>query len=219
MTAEGKLRNCLFALEETDVKLLLRREVPDDAAIADVIRRSVWAKWEGHEINTVRKHMSGIKGGRLAQLAFPATMIALILSDVIGDDLDVIGSGPTVADRSRVEDAIRVLKKYSIARPSTPFQETPKPGDAALSLTQNIMIGSNRQAIHAAAREARSLGYRTLVLSAEEIRSLCSRRRWRSTDSVRPRSSAPEPMGPTARRTPPEQLPIPKHCDAPARFN
>ena len=161
-------RDLLICLISGGASALLPLPVPPMtlAEKQDITRRLLASGASIHEINTVRKHMSAIKGGRLAQLAFPATMIALILSDVIGDDLDVIGSGPTVADRSRVEDAIRVLKKYSIARPSTPFQETPKPGDAALSLTQNIMIGSNRQAIHAAAREARSLGYRTLVLSA-----------------------------------------------------
>jgi glycerate 2-kinase len=116
-----------------------------------------------HEINTVRKHLSSIKGGQLAKLAYPATTIALILSDVIGDDLDVIGSGPTAGDRSTVADARAVLEKYGIAQ--VEFHETPKPGDRELERVQNIIVGSNEQAIVAAARQAKALGYRTMVLS------------------------------------------------------
>jgi hydroxypyruvate reductase len=117
-----------------------------------------------HEINTVRKHLSSFKGGQLAKLAYPATTIALILSDVIGDDLDVIGSGPTVGDRTTVNDAAAVLAKYGITQ-QVEFHETPKPGDPAFEKVQNIIVGSNEQAIDAAFRKAKSLGYRTLVLS------------------------------------------------------
>ena len=116
-----------------------------------------------HELNAVRKHISLLKGGQLAALAHPAPVVALILSDVIGDDLDVIGSGPTVADRSTVADAQAVLAKYGVRSPA--LQETPKPGDARLGLVQNLIVGSNRLAIDAAAKHARGLGYRTLVLS------------------------------------------------------
>jgi hydroxypyruvate reductase len=112
-----------------------------------------------HELNTVRKHVELLKGGRLAQLAAPATILALILSDVVGDDLDVIGSGPTVADSSTVADAQAVFGKYGIA--PLPLHETPKRVDRV----QNVIVGSNRIAIDAAAREARALGYRTMVLS------------------------------------------------------
>jgi hypothetical protein len=116
-------------------------------------------------MNAVRKHLSRIKGGRLALAAYPATIIALILSDVIGDDLDVIGSGPTVADSSTLESAAAILDKYRIPEPSAWTEETPKAGDAAFERVQNIIVGSNRQAIDAAAKQAKSLGYRTLVLS------------------------------------------------------
>jgi glycerate 2-kinase len=116
-----------------------------------------------HEINTIRKHVSQIKGGQLAKLAWPATTISLILSDVVGDDPDVIGSGPTVPDCSTVADAAGILQKYSL-RPLA-LRETPKPGDPAFARVQNLIVGSNRQAIDAAARKARALGYRTLVLS------------------------------------------------------
>jgi glycerate 2-kinase len=116
-----------------------------------------------HEINTVRKHLSQIKGGHLARLAYPATVVTLILSDVIGDDLDVIGSGPTVPNRSTVADAAAIFRKYGL-RPLA-LRETPNPGDPVFDRVQNLIVGSNRQAIDAAARKARALGYRTIVLS------------------------------------------------------
>jgi glycerate 2-kinase len=112
----------------------------------------------------VRKHLSEVKGGQLARLAYPATMISLILSDVIGDDLDVIGSGPTVADLSTVAEARAVLRKYGVAQQE--FHETPKPGEKELSKTQNLIVGSNWLAMEAAAKKAKELGYRTLALSS-----------------------------------------------------
>jgi hydroxypyruvate reductase len=131
-----------------------------------------------HEINAVRKHISSIKGGQLARLASPAAVESLLLSDVIGDDLDVIGSGPTAPDASTFARALEILDKYAL-RAKAPsavrdrlesgaagqVPETPKPGDPAFLRTRNRIIGSNRLAVDAAARRARSLGFRTLVLS------------------------------------------------------
>jgi glycerate 2-kinase len=115
-----------------------------------------------HEINTVRKHLSAIKGGQLAALAEPAKIVTLILSDVIGDNLDVIGSGPTAPDLSTVADALAVLAKFKIDTPAVrALHETPKHSRA-----QNIVIGSNRQALAAAATRARSLGFHTLLLAS-----------------------------------------------------
>ncbi len=116
-----------------------------------------------HEINCVRKHLSAIKGGQLARLAHPARTVALILSDVIGDDLDVIGSGPTVPDRSTLADARSILRRYRIPD-SLPGLETPKPSDPAFRRTENRIIGSNALAAKAAAAEARRRGYRPLIL-------------------------------------------------------
>jgi len=116
-----------------------------------------------HELNTIRKHMSAIKGGHLAEAAAPAQVLALVLSDVIGDDVDVIGSGPTVPDRSTIADAERILRHYGIAVPA--LAETPKPSDAVFGGVQNLIVGSNTLAVAAAEGEARRLGYRTLVLS------------------------------------------------------
>ena len=127
-----------------------------------------------HEMNTVRKHLSAIKGGGLARLAAPARVIGLILSDVIGDDLDVIGSGPTAPDHSTFSDALAVIDRFQLRGriPSSvrkhleagargEVEDTPK----RLDNVTNVIVGSNRLAIDAAAREARRLGYRTLVLS------------------------------------------------------
>ena len=107
------------------------------------------------ELNTVRKHLSLLKGGQLAALAHPAPVLALILSDVIGDDLDVIGSGPTVVDRSSVSDAEAVLAGYGIRAPADVFRETPKPGDPRVNLVHNLIVGSNRLAIDAASRKGK----------------------------------------------------------------
>jgi glycerate 2-kinase len=146
------------------------------AALQKTTRQLLTSGAAIRELNTVRKHISQLKGGQLARLASPASMIGLILSDVIGDDLDVIGSGPTVPDRSTFEDAARVFEKYAIRPPATVARriafgladavaKTPKPGDPAFERVQNIVVGSNRLAIQAAAHQARALGYRPLVLS------------------------------------------------------
>ncbi len=116
-----------------------------------------------HELNAVRKHLSAIKGGHLARLAHPATLVSLILSDVIGDPLDAIGSGPTVPDPTTCDDARRVLERYCV--PELSLTETPKPGDATFRNVRNVIVGSNRLSIDAAKAKAQSLGYETIVLS------------------------------------------------------
>jgi hydroxypyruvate reductase len=131
-----------------------------------------------HEINAVRKHISALKGGQLARLAAPATVLALLLSDVIGDPLDVIASGPAAPDDSTFASAWSVIEKYGLAAriPSSvrarleaglrgDVPETPKPGDPCFARAQNLIVGSNRLAVDAAAHRARELGYRPLVLS------------------------------------------------------
>ncbi|MCC7341047.1 MAG: glycerate kinase, partial [Bryobacterales bacterium] len=131
-----------------------------------------------HEINAVRKHLSAIKGGRLARRAAPARVLALLLSDVIGDDLDVIGSGPAAPDASTFGDALGVIDRFRL-RDRVPaavrrrlesgargeIAETPKPGDPLFERVQNLVVGSNAQAVRDAAHAARSLGYRPLVLT------------------------------------------------------
>lgn len=130
------------------------------------------------ELNAIRKHLSRIKGGGMARVAFPATVVALMLSDVIGDPMDVIASGPTVPDTSTFQTCMDILDKYDLLEQvpeavKTRFEaglagdidDTPKPGDAALSRVQNLVVGSNGLAVSAAAKKAKTLGYNTLVLS------------------------------------------------------
>jgi glycerate 2-kinase len=117
-----------------------------------------------NEVNTVRKHCSGIKGGNLARLVAPARLIALVLSDVVGDPLDVIASGPTVPDLTSSADAREVLARYGISEPPS-LQETPKPGDPIFERVHNVVVGSNRLAAQAAVEKARDLGFNALLLS------------------------------------------------------
>jgi glycerate 2-kinase len=132
-----------------------------------------------HEINALRKHISQIKGGQLTRLAAPATLITLVLSDVVGDALDVIASGPTVPDTSTFADSLEILDKYRLldhvpeavrrhleAGRAGEIPETPKPGDAVFAYTQTVLIGRNLQALEAASRQATDLGYQPLILSS-----------------------------------------------------
>ncbi len=124
------------------------------------------------ELNTVRKHISGVKGGQLAQAAYPARVISLILSDVIGDRLDVIASGPTAPDPATYEGAIGVLKKYGLmekvpagvltrlnAGASGTIPETPKKDDPVFAHVENIIIANNQKATAAAQQKALELGF------------------------------------------------------------
>lgn len=119
-----------------------------------------------HEMNAVRKHLSRIKGGQLARLAAPAQVLTLILSDVIGDDLSTIGSGPTAPDPTTWETVDEILARFRLTLPHPVERvETPKPGDPLFAGVRNVIIGSNALSIDAAAARARDLGYHPLVLS------------------------------------------------------
>jgi hydroxypyruvate reductase len=131
------------------------------------------------ELNVVRKHLSRLKGGGLARIAAPARVVCLVLSDVVGDDLSTIASGPTVPDPSTYADALDTLKKRGVLA-QTPkrvrkhleagahgdLPETPKPGDPLFRRVTTRVIGSNRWTIEAAAQEARRLGLTPLVLTS-----------------------------------------------------
>ncbi|MCC7355553.1 MAG: glycerate kinase [Anaerolineae bacterium] len=131
-----------------------------------------------NEINTVRKHCSQVKGGQLARWVQPASLVCLILSDVVGNPLDVIASGPTVPDTSTFADAWAVLKRYGLeeSAPSAiiahlrrwlagDIPETPKSGDPAFTRTQNVLIGDNGQAAAAGVARARELGLRAEMMT------------------------------------------------------
>jgi glycerate 2-kinase len=122
------------------------------------------------EMNTVRKHLSAIKGGRLAAAAAPAKVVALMISDVPGDDPSIIASGPTVADPSTNEDALAIIEKYGIEVPYAVrmrlrhADETPKPGDKRLARVENIMIATPQASLEAAAEVARRAGVTPVIL-------------------------------------------------------
>lgn len=132
-----------------------------------------------NEVNTVRKHISDFKGGWLAKKAYPATVLNLILSDVVGNQLDSIASGPTVPDSTTFSDAIKVMKKYdlwdkasvSIKRVLSSGEkglipETPKANDKAFKKVYNVIIGNNRFASLAVHEQLRSAGLNTLLLTS-----------------------------------------------------
>lgn len=124
------------------------------------------------EINSVRKHVSVLKGGGLIELAAPAGTVALILSDVVGDDLSSIASGLTAPDPTTLDHALNILRRYGITPPDSiakvlqnPESETPKPGDSVFDLVKNVLCGSGRVSVEAAAKEAEKLGYTPMILS------------------------------------------------------
>jgi glycerate-2-kinase len=127
------------------------------------------------EINTVRKHLSRIKGGRLAELT-EATVVTVILSDVLGDDLSAIASGPTAPDPTTYQEAVAILKRHRIWRAVPPrvrrhldrgcrglASETPKPGSSLFRRVHHSVVGNNDAAVTAVVRAAREAGLRTLV--------------------------------------------------------
>ncbi len=130
------------------------------------------------EINALRKHLSLVKGGRLAELIQPAQCVTLILSDVIGDPLDVIASGPTAADNTTYNDVLRIIEKYELTAklPRTVVrlfqegqsgkrEETPKPGDRIFNRVHNFIIGNNKQALGLLEDMARKHGFAPLILT------------------------------------------------------
>jgi glycerate 2-kinase len=123
------------------------------------------------EMNCVRKHLSAIKGGRLAAACHPAKVVTLTISDVPGDDPAVIASGPTVPDRTTFADALAILAKYRISEPISVVEhlraareETPKPGDPRLAGVQTHLIAAPQQSLEAAAAVARQAGVAPLIL-------------------------------------------------------
>jgi hydroxypyruvate reductase len=127
------------------------------------------------DMNTVRKHLSAIKGGRLAIAAQPARVLSWLISDVPNDDPGVIGSGPTVADATTFADALAVLDKYRIEPPvavrahleagaAGKIEETPKPGDPRLARVETVMVATPKRSLEAAAAVARQRGIEVVLL-------------------------------------------------------
>ncbi len=151
---------------------------PEGVTVEDKRRTSEMLMLSGadiEELNTVRKHLSRIKGGQLASACHPAKVLSLILSDVVGDPLESICSGPTSPDPTTFSDALSVLRKHSLIS-QVPHSvkdhleseegETPKPGSQVFERVTNLLVGNNRRALEAAQSRAEELGYHALVLSS-----------------------------------------------------
>jgi glycerate-2-kinase len=130
------------------------------------------------ELNAVRKHLSDMKGGQLARWASPAHVVSLIMSDVIGDPIDFIASGPTAPDTTSFSDALSIIQKYGIEVPDAVrdrfhegarghIPDTPKPGDPVFKHVENYIIANNQLLIDAAVEKAREFGFNTVILGTE----------------------------------------------------
>jgi glycerate-2-kinase len=176
---EGDLVICLISGGGS----ALLADFPEGSSAKEIIRMNELLVNCGagiSEINAVRKHTSYVKGGQLARTVFPATLLNLVLSDVPGDPLDVIASGPTVPDPSTFNQALEVLRKYDLVQkiPENILQhlhkginglipETPKSGDIVFSKTINLLIGTNKVALEAAVRKAFDYNINALIIDTK----------------------------------------------------
>lgn len=176
-TSENDLVICLLSGGASS----LMADVPDDLTPDDLRQTNALLVTSGAsiaEINTVRKHLSKLKGGQLAQAIFPAHCVSLILSDVVGDRLDVIASGPTTPDTTRFYDAYDVLHQYQLVDKlpvavinrikkgmAGEISDTPDAQHPCFARVKNYIIGNNRRALEAAARKGTELGFETIIVT------------------------------------------------------
>ncbi len=174
-------RDCVFVLLTGGGSALLE-SLPDEIKLDDLQKLSsvlLQCSATIHEINCIRKHISLIKGGQLSRKIYPARCVTLALSDVIGDDLSVIASGPTSPDPTTFDDALAILEKYDVTDkiPSVilnhlkkgsegKIPDTPKREDQVFKKVTNIVIGNNRLALNKAKETAESLGFKTIILTS-----------------------------------------------------
>ena len=181
--AAEKAEELLESLEEEDLLLVLvsggasalLADVASDIGLEDLKKLNgalLRSGAEIGEINTVRKHVSTLKGGNLVRRAAPAHVVALLLSDVVGDEPSSIGSGLTAPDPTTLEDVSKILNRYEIDPPQSVTdhleegqEETPKPGHEAFEKLTNVIVGGSRLTASAAAEKARTLGYEPLLLT------------------------------------------------------
>ena len=156
-----------------------------------------------NDLNAVRKHASMVKGGRLAEIACPATVESMILSDVMGDPLDVIASGPTAPDSTTYADALKVIEKFGLADKAPPaipglfregvagrVAETPKQGNPVFDKVRNTIVANNRAAIKAAQWKAGRLGFTARVLSTDVSGEAADMGRWLAAQARAARAGA-----------------------------
>lgn len=156
--------------------------LPEDVTIRDIkslTRLLLSSGADIHEVNTVRKHVSTVNGGRLAKAVYPAYIINLIISDVVGNQLDMIASGPTLPNETTFEDAVDVLNKYNLTKkvPRSVFRYLergvkgkagggPGKSDPCFKRCHTLLLGSNALALEAAERRAKALGFNSAILSS-----------------------------------------------------
>ena len=179
IAAKAKSNDLVICLLSGGGSALLT-DIPDGVSAEEMILANSLLINSGagiHDINAVRKHLSMVKGGQLARTVNPATLVSLILSDVIGDPPDVIASGPTTPDPTTYKQALNVLEKFNILK-SIPegilkylqkgengiISETPKPGDPVFQKTMNILIGTNRLALEACREKAIELNLNPYII-------------------------------------------------------
>jgi len=175
---EGDLVICLISGGGSSLMALPKENISlkDKQRVTDLLLKSGAVI---NEVNAVRKHISSFKGGQLAKAVYPATLIGLLLSDVLGDPLDVIASGPTVPDSSTFNDAVSILQRYNLwdRIPNSvrmilsegvkgKMEETPKKEDPTFKKVKNIVIGNNRLACSAALKRLERSGLNTLFLTS-----------------------------------------------------
>jgi glycerate 2-kinase len=185
----GKILSIVKKAEKDDLVICLisgggsalLADVPEGCTLDDLKKvSSILLKTGANitEMNCIRKHLSAVKGGQLSRAAAPARVVSLILSDVIGDPLDVIASGPTAPDPSTFADALSIISKYNIGNEIPEHilqilkdglvnkrQETLKKSDKILTLTTNLIIGTNKLALSTAQQKAESLGYDSHIIT------------------------------------------------------
>jgi len=190
LSATGEILTTLFTLGSTDLVFVmlsgggsaLLDAYPDPITLDDAQATFSVLLNSGapiQEINVVRKHISSVKGGQLARIAQPATVITLVLSDVIGDPLDSIASGPTVPDPSTFGDALAILDTYGVREQIPPtvmehlemggrgeVPETPKEDDEGWDRCATFLIGNNQLAMDAAANRAGELGLKPMIITS-----------------------------------------------------
>lgn len=153
---------------------------PDDISLADMVEMNRALLMCGaaiKEINTIRKHVSTIKGGRLARKIYPASLVTLVISDVVGNGLESIASGPTVPDTTSFEECLEVVEKYGLRGPIPDailqhiqrgadgmMEESVREGDEAFKNTHTVVVASNSTAVKAASARAKEMGYRVVSL-------------------------------------------------------
>jgi hydroxypyruvate reductase/glycerate 2-kinase len=155
-----------------------------------------------NELNTVRKHISKVKGGRLAEITHPAKIITLIISDVIGDKLDVIASGPTSPDNTTFNDALNVIDKFNLSKKAPEsvvdilskgkqgmIPETPKEDNPVFKNVKNLIICNNMKALNAAKNKAQALGFRAEIISSDISGEASEVGRWLAEKAIRIKDS------------------------------